>query len=322
MSPALCRVVWAVTVVCAASCATGPRPDYMERPDAREGLSSTDRVADFLERIRAARATGGGCEEAWRTYEEQHRELFAQAGAAAQSADEAERAGLCGHLDEVLHYASGFDRHARDQLRAMTERFESAFGSLPRMRLVLAVAVPDRAVFFGDEDGRPVTVLLNARHPELSTSSRREAALARALFRAWHAQRVEDSPSLGAVAARVHREGALAFAVRQLASGSTEADVLGLTEAQLTAARRRERIIAQELLASIDSASEREVARFFDPASKDPLVPPLGGVLVAEKLYQRVASEVGAPTRALLLTPQDFLARARKHLTAMANARD
>ncbi len=89
----------------------------------------------------------------------------------------------------------------------------------------------------------------------------------------------------------------------------------------IVVARTRERLIASELLAAIDSASELEVARFFDPALKDPLVPRGAGPLIADRLYQRLAAELGSVTKPLGLSPQDFLVRVRKHVAAIAAAR-
>lgn len=321
MRPSLRHALMVVPLLCAVGCASGPRPGYMEPPRPREGLEWTDLVGRFVTGMKALRAEGRDLDQGWREYEAHHRELFESAGAAAGPEDAADRAALCAELSVVLDHSAAFDRDARGELPRMSERFERTFGSLPRLTVVLAVAVPDRAFFSGERDGRPV-LLLNGRHPELSTSSRREALLARELFRAWHAQRTLPSGSLAVVATHVYREGAVAFAARQLAPGSSEADVLGLTETQLSAARKRERLIARELLASIDSASTTEAARFFDPSVKDPLVPPGGGAFVSDRLYQRLASEAGSAAKPLLLTPQDFLSRARKHLLAMASARD
>ena len=177
-----------------------------------------------------------------------------------------------------------------------------------------------RLSFRGDLEGRPL-VVVNARAPELAVPEVRQALLAKALFEELHRERQPDSASLGPVARRLYREGAALLAVRQLVPRALEGQLLGLDTATLSRLRARETLAAKELLAALDTSRPSETARFFDPAVKDPLLPPGSGLYLADRLFQRLSAELGSTIRPLNLSPAEFLTAARKHLALIAGGK-
>ena len=130
-----------------------------------------------------------------------------------------------------------------------------------------------------------------------------------------------DSPSLGPVARRLYREGATLLAVRQLVPRVFEEQLLGVDPGSLQHLRNRQALLAKELLAALDSRSDAEAERFFDPKVKDPLLPSGAGLFLADQLYQKLAGELGSTTRPLELDAGEFARRARKILLELSQAR-
>ncbi len=301
-------------------CASQPRPDYMQPRESGGRLEVVDTLPGFLSAVRAELDTGK-VEDVWGVYQQRHAALFAAAGAASEDPGNENLIRLIASTEAILDLVEIFEAAASEDVAALDKAITALLGPPPRLQLVFAVAVEPQALFRGTTaDGRPLR-LINARHPDLAAAPQRRAVLARELFALTHQQLQPDSSSLGPLARRVYREGAASFATRQLVPDAPEHQVLSVPEYQLTAARKRERLIAKELLASLDSASEIEEARFFDPLLKDPLLPRAAGAWMADKVYQRLAIELGSTTRPLQLEATEFLPRARKHLQDIAAGR-
>ena len=304
----------------AAACVPpAPRPAYMEPPRPKERVERIDTLQDFLGPMRAELDTGKA-QEAWLGYEAKCSGLLAAAGAVVDDPGNAELIRLLASADAIVEVVGRFEQDAPKELDGVVEKMVQAMGGAPQISVAFAVSLGDAPVFRGAWEGRPL-VLLNARHPDVADPAQRRATIARELFRALHRERVPGSPSLGPLADRIWREGAVSFASRQLAPDATESQLLGVPEDKLVAARKRERALAQELLATLDSGSELEAERFFDPSLKDPIIPRGGGPLIADRVYQRVAQELTSMTKPLWLPPSEFLAAARKQLALMAQGR-
>jgi hypothetical protein len=100
-----------------------------------------------------------------------------------------------------------------------------------------------------------------------------------------------------------------------------EFQLLGIEEKELAQLKKREALVAKELLASLDTNRSSESARFFDLTVKDPLIPAGAGVYLADRLFQRIAGELGSTTRPLSLSSSEFLRHARRHLIDIAEGR-
>lgn len=313
-----CRA-FAISAALAAACAPGQRPAYMEPLRTDERVQRLDTLPQFLSRLRAELETGK-VQDAWLAYDADNAKLLAAAAASSDDPGNEKLIRLVVSTDAVLDLVQAFDAAVPGELDALLARMTELFGAPPHVTIAFAVTIEPRTYFTGAFGGAPL-LLLNARHPDLAESPARRAVMARELFRIFQQERQADSPSLGPLATRIYREGAACFAARQLVPDALEYQVLGVDEEKLVVARARERLIAKELLAVIDSASELEVTRFFDPSLKDPLIPSGAGPLIADRLYQRLAAELGSVTKPLDLSPQDFIVRVRKHMTAIAAAR-
>jgi hypothetical protein len=310
-----CRA-FAISAALAAACAPVQRPDYMEPPRTDERVQRIDTLPQFLSRIRAELETGR-VQDAWLAYDADNAKLLAAASASSDDPGNMKLIRLVASTDAVLDLVQAFEAAAPGELDALLQRMAQLFGAPPHVAVGFAVSIEPRSYFTGAFGGAPL-LLLNGRHPDLADSPGRRAVMARELFRVFHHEREADSPSMGPLAIRLYREGAACFAARQLVPDALEFQVLGVDEEKLVIVRSRERLVANELLAVIDSASELEVARFFDPSLKDPILPPGSGPLIADRLYQRLAAELGSVTKPLSLPPQEFLARVRKHVEAIA----
>lgn len=309
----------ALALLVLTSCRSRKRPDYMEPRGSAERIERVDTLPDFLVPVRAELETGK-VQDAWAAYEAKYAKLFQLTGAQAEDPGDEQLVRLAASGEAVLELVQAFQAGAPADVDAVEKGLGELGGEPPRMIVAYAVTREEAPVYVGADQGRPL-VLLNARHRDLATPSQRRATIARTLFELTHQQLFPGPGSLGPLAERVYREGAARFASRILAPEALEHQVLGLTEAKVADARRRERLIAKELLASLDSASEIEEARFFDPALKDPLVPRGSGPYLADKIYQRLAAELQSSARPLQLAPADFLPRARRHLQDIASGR-
>ena len=115
--------------------------------------------------------------------------------------------------------------------------------------------------------------------------------------------------------------GAGLLAARQVVPSALEHQVLGVPEAQLSRLRSQRALIATEALAALESASEAELARFFDPELEDPLLPRGSGPFIADQIFQGLVLASGSAERPLWLPPAEFVPLARKRLTEIAHGR-
>ena len=298
-----------------------PAPHLERPPDPRTLLQLRDTVPAFLLNVRRTqRATPEELLFAWQQYENTHEELLRRSGALPRDPEDVELRQLVRNADAVVQLTQAFGKGTHTELADLVERMHAQLGQVPPVLVVFAVSRSPKPLFEGELDGKPL-LLFNARAPELSEPPARRVAMARALSQVLHRQMVSDSPSLTPLAARVWREGASLLATRQLLPDAFEPQLLGLKEDQLSKLRTREPMLARELLASLDSSREAELARFFDPKVKDPLLPRGAGPYLADRLFQRLAAELGSGVKPLRLSAGEFLARARTHVSAMAAAK-
>lgn len=299
-----------------AGCATpGPYADKGER------VVLLDTLPALSAALRSSQArVPEGPTGVWLAYEKEHGAVLEAAGALPDDPGDQLLRKLSVSPAAVVALLEGFDAAAPGELRALVKELTAKVSGAPRMTFAFCALRSSRLVSAGTLEGRPL-VVVNARAPELAVAETRQVLLARALFEELHRQREPDSASLGPVARRLYREGAALLAVRQLVPGAREDQVLGLDASTLARLRSREALAAKELLASLDTSRPSETARFFDPKVKDPLLPPGAGLYLADRLFQRLAAELGSTTRPLNLTPAEFLLAARKQLAVMAAAR-
>ncbi len=222
--------------------------------------------------------------------------------------------------DALLTLLRQFEANAGAELRVAAQKVQTQRAWLPRLTLAFAVLRDDAALAHGTLNGEPL-VVLNARSPAWMESFSRQAGFAQVLFQALHRERLPDSASLGELATTVWRDGAGRLATRVLVPEAQEQQVLAVTPEQLTRLREREALISKELLSALDSASNSEVDRFFDPAVKDPVLPRGAGPFIADRIYQRLAAQLGSTSKPLELSPTEFLARARPILLELSAPR-
>lgn len=307
-------LVCACVVSLAASCRHGSKQG--EGTNAQVVVDDT--LPDLIGPLQAARSdVPEGTRAAWLSYEAKHASLLSGVGAVEDEPGDKLLAKLAVSPDAVLSLVKPFEQSAGAEAKVLIEAFEKRIGQLPPIILAFGVARPWRAVLRGSVSGTPA-VLLNARHPELAAASTRRAVMARELFTAYHRTRVPESRSQGPLARRVFREGAAALAVRVLVADAPEQEILELPTAQLGVLRSRQALIARELLAAMDSASETEAARFFSADLKDPLLPRGAGRFISDRIFQRLARQMGSLEQPLRMAPNDFVVRGRAHLEAMA----
>lgn len=306
--------------VCIAVLAAAPGCALLSKTPANEApyVEVVDTLPELQEALTApAEDEGERTREAWQTWERKHAEVLAAAGATPEDPGDVLLRKLSANPETLEILLRSFTDTAHADVRGTAVDLEKKLGPLPPVQLVLGVARPWQPVFRGTRDRRAV-VLLNARHPALATSAGRRVAVARALFSVLHESRVPDSKSLGPLAQRVLREGAASLAVRMLVSDVTEEEALDVSGEQLPTLRKREALLARELLAAIDSAAPVELHRFFSADVKDPLLPRGAGRYIADRLFQRLAQETGSLERPLRLSPAEFLQRTRPVLHQMA----
>ncbi|MBI3184302.1 MAG: hypothetical protein HYZ28_19385 [Myxococcales bacterium] len=257
---------------------------------------------------------------AWQAYEREHSALLDAAGAREEDPGDHQLRKLCVGPEAVLSLLDGFEAKAPRELERLSADLSSKLGGVPRMAVAFAALRSERSFFRGLEDGKPLLVV-NARKPELSRPEARQVLFARELFGQLHREREPDSASLSPLARRLFREGAALLAVRQLVPRAEEHLLLGVSEGSLPQLRARQALAAKELLAVLDSGRESESGRFFDPEVKDPLIPSGAGLYLADRLFQRLAGELGSALRPLKLSSAEFVPSARRHLLEMASGR-
>jgi len=318
------RLPLACCLALACACATGagragpPPTPTLRTQNPREAVEVRDTLPAFLSRMQdKAGAPPREIEAAWLSYETEVNDLFTAAGHTPREVTDAERPRLARSVEPAVRLVAAFELHAPAELDGILQRMVAQLQQVPRAEVAFAVLRTETPLLEAEREGRPL-LLFNARAPEFVDTSARKVAMARALAQALHRGLQADSPSLSPMAARVWREGAGLLAARQLVPDAPEPQLLGLTPDQLSRLRARDRLLAQELLASLDSARESELARFFDPKVSDPLLPKGAGPYLADRIYQRLAADLGSGKAPLQLAPADFLARARRILTAMA----
>ena len=284
-------------------------------------LEVKDTLPRFLQSLRShATPVPEGPLAAWGEYERVQAELLQAAGALGHDPGDQQLRKLSVSPTAVLQLVEAFDASAGADLGGLAQELERQLGGVPAMVVALAVARGPAPVFRGMWAGRPL-LLINARHPDFIVPEARLATLARELFTALHRTREPDSASLSPLAQRVFREGAGSLATRQLVPRALEHQILAMEESRLARLRGHEPLIAKELLAALDSGSEAEVARFFDGAVKDPLLPAGAGPFVSDRLYQCLTRELGSTQKALQVDGAAFLSKARRHLAEMAAGR-
>lgn len=273
-----------------------------------------DTLPQFLDAM--SRDADGGVDatmDDWRRYETQNSALLEGALAVLPDPGDEKLRKLAVSREALVSLVSEIERNATADADAALDALQLKTGEAAPMVLAFAVSRRPDAVMTGALGQLPL-VLLNARSASLASPGARRAAIAREAFRMEHRFRTPGNGTLSPVAAAIYREGAAVLAARLCVPNAFEPDVLGLPEELLTRLHGREALIAQELLTALDSSSAAERERFFDPALKDPLLPPGAGPFIADRLFQRLAGDLGHPTKALQLTPDEFLRRARKVL--------
>jgi hypothetical protein len=323
LAAVLCALLGCACVSTPAAATRPPPPaPHLERPrDLRERVEVRDTLPTFIATVRRKlHATPEEIQFAWQQYENAEDELLQLSGARARDPNDAELRKLAVSADAVMQLVQGFDQSAPRELDALVDRMATGLGQVAPATVAFAVSRSPKPFFEGELEGKPL-LLFNARAPELADPAERQALMARALARVLHRYLEPDSPSLPPLAARLWREGACALATRQLVPDAFEPQLLGISEDQLAKLRAREALSARELLAALDSVRDSELARFFDAKVKDPLVPRGAGPFLADRLFQRLAAELGSGVKPLQLPPGEFLTRARKHLSAMASAK-
>ncbi|MGQ0504266.1 MAG: hypothetical protein ACT4TC_03025 [Myxococcaceae bacterium] len=207
-----------------------------------------------------------------------------------------------------LNAVAAFKAGAPRELQSVAGRVQAQFSRTPPVEVVFDVLYDNAPL--KEESGR---VVFNARSSAWREPGARKVAFARVLFAALHNE--HQSESLGPLATEVWRDGAARIAVRRLVPEATEEQVLGLSSDQLEQLKQRESLIAKEVLAAWDSASDEAAERFFGRG--DPLLPPGSGKFIADRLYVRL----GSSNRSLFVPASDFTRTARQTLQAMASTR-
>lgn len=306
--------LWVVALVLVASgCRTLP-------PGVRvEGARAQVEVRETVGPLLAALESGQPVQEAWLAWESQHAPLLEAADAGPGDPGDAMLHKLAAGHEALVALLRSAALQGPDEVRGLTAALETKLGPLPPVVLAFGASRETEPVFHGrvPEDGRPL-VLFNVRSPRLAEPGARQAAIARELFAVWQRTALPEGERMGPLARAVWREGASHFAARTTVSDLRETELFGLDEKRLSTLRARVPLLAKELLAGLDSGSEAEAARFFSLDVRDPLLPPGAGPFIAERLYQRLAADLGSVDRPLRLSPAEFLQRARPALQALA----
>ncbi|MBX5481253.1 MAG: hypothetical protein IRZ16_05295 [Myxococcaceae bacterium] len=298
----------------------GCRRNAVRAEGTTRQLELVDTLPDFIARQHAAKATSNdGALAAWRAWEAMNADVLRPSGATQDDPGGPLLTKLALNPDAVLALVEPFEASAPGEAKALIAAFEQRIGQLPPAVVAFGVARPWQTVFKGTAaDGRPI-LLFNARHPDLAQPAVRRAVMARQLFQLYHEVRVPESRSQGPLARRIFREGAAMLAVRALVADAPEQEILGVDPRQLGRLKKQQALIARELLAALDSANEAEVARFFSPDVKDPLLPRGAGRFIADRIFQKLARDVGSLERPLKMTPNEFQQRARPILADLAS---
>lgn len=305
----------AASVMLALSC-TPPRTVSAKTvgPGATEKLEIVDTLPPLAIALRATAAREPkDIVDAYRQYETRHRPLFATAGVPTEDLGDGLLMLIVAEARELGPALDRFSAETEPLLRQLASDTEKLVGHHPEVRVILAALRVEAPLFMGRVDGRR-TLVVNARSAKLKDPRERAAHLARALFSEAHRTLVPDTPSLSPLLTEVFRTGAACLATRALVPSADEATLLAVEEQQLERLRESQELITAELLASFDSARESEVSRFFDPDLKDPLLPRGAGVFIADRLFQRLALELGSATRPLTVSSATFVAFARSSL--------
>ncbi len=302
----------------AFSCVHGP-PGTRRLGEQRQ-LTVVDTLPPLLAALQAPDAGDvAATERALLAYEAAHAPLLDGAGVERPTPDQ-RLTKLAVSREALVSLLRGYEQRAGEELTDVASRAEPLLGSLPRLTVAFAVLREDGPQARGTWEGQPL-IVFNARSMAWTEPFARRTGFAQAVFLSLHRERLADSQSLGELATRVWRTGAGLLATRVLVPDAREHQVLAISEEALPRLRQREAVIARELLASLDSASPTELARFFDPEVKDPILPPGAGAFISDRIYQRLAAKLGSTVQPLFLDPNDFLARARPLLVEMAQAR-
>lgn len=188
----------------------------------------------------------------------------------------------------------------------------------PNAVVVVAVTPAPLATAQGTLDGRPA-LLVNVGSPELPNDDAVVGAIARALTgMALEAQSLAiGNRRPDTVAAAVQRAGAEALVARSVLPTNAPA-ALGLSAERIASLERRRSQLALELLTQLESANPAEQRRFFDPKSRDPLLPAGSGVFISDVLGQALAQRLGSSEQVLRLPTSEFVREARTSLNALA----
>ncbi len=310
-------LLFVAAFVVSAGCRKLPPGTRVE--GAREQVEVRDTLGPLLEALEAGRPVT----EAFTAYETEHAALLEAVGAAPNDPGDVLLHKLAASPEALVALLRPFRAQAGDEARALIAALETKLGALPPVVLVFGASRGTEAVFHGSASGdrRPL-VLFNARGPSVGPPGARQATMTRELFSAWQRAASPEGERLGPLARAVWSEGAAHFAARTTVPDLLETDLFGLDERRLGALRSRVPLMAKELLSGLDSGSEAERDRFFDEGVRDPLLPAGAGPFIAERLYQRIAADLGSVDRPLRLSPDEFLQRARPALQAIAAPRD
>lgn len=317
-APAVRCIAVVAAVITLASFSTGCRtlPPGVRMEGAREQVEVRNTLPTLVQSLEA----GQPLLETWLAYESSHEKLLRAAGAEPRDPGDPVLHKLAASPEAILALLKPVSARGPDETRAQLAVLETRLGPMPPLVIAFGASRTLQPVFGARLDDRPL-IFLNARDPHLAQEAPRQAIIARELFSAWQRERTPGGDQLGPLARRVYREGAAHFAARTTVPDLRETDLFGMDERRLVALRARQALIARELLAGLESSSEAEAARFFSDDVRDPLLPPGAGPFIAERLYQRLAADLGSLDRPLQLSPDEFLQRARPALQALASAK-
>jgi hypothetical protein len=313
-----CAGALAIAALCSLGAGCRRLPPNVNVSGEREQVEIRNTLPPLLGALEVGLATTPhGPREAWLAYEAAHGPLLSAAGAQVEDPGEAQLHKLAASAEALLALMTPVSEAGPGEAQRLVEAFEEKLGGFPPMTVAFGASRGGEQAYRGAQGGRPL-LFLNARHPLMGPPGARQALLARELFGAWQRARGPEGARMDPLAGRVWREGAAHFAARTTVPDLREPDLFGIDEKRLAAMRSRQALLARELLAGLDSSSEAELERFFSDAVKDPLLPLGSGPFISERLYQRLAADLGSLERPLKLSPAEFLQRARPALQAMA----
>jgi hypothetical protein len=280
--------------------------------------SNVDLASEFLST--ACRATPGpDFARAWLAYEDRHRRFYDAMYYESQEARE-DRSRLAEELgprrDEVCGHVRAFLVSAPGSIAVLRPRVAELLGQAPRARVYFAAALQWTDGKAAVLEGQRVLVL-NARHPELSSTNGLAMLVAHELIHdAQSAARVPGDESLSPLAYALYSEGGATFGVQLLFPETTERAYM-MRPDELERAAMMTPLAARDLLAQLRGADTRlALRRFFEGGYPDVVLPPRSGYYLGCEIYRSLSERIGA-VAAIRTSPTVFLAQAEGQLGAM-----